>query len=343
MVVDIDILQDHQYIKGTRHPTLDLWVWNYTPGCQFDRAWDEWTTMCRGLITDSRGNIVARPFPKFFNVGETVGTMIYNLPREVPEVRVKQDGSLGVQHYNSDPNDQTVYIATRGSFMGEQAVWATEWMKDRRRGEFLPEFTYVYEIIYPENQIVINYGGREELVLLAVIHTEDGHELDVDTEGLRLGLDTPQLVTKDIWTLQNDMKSLPGNEEGYVLRFSGGLRVKMKGHEYIRRHKAIMHCSTTAIWELLAAGGSIGIILEDLPDELHEWVRGEVESLGAAHDVLVANAVHTAVVDLPSRREQAEYIIAGAKDISGMVFNLLDSKDINEQAWKLVRPEYRRP
>ncbi len=46
------------------HPSLPLFIWNYTPKCQYSRAWDEWTKAARGLITDQEGKVVARPFPK---------------------------------------------------------------------------------------------------------------------------------------------------------------------------------------------------------------------------------------------------------------------------------------
>ncbi len=52
------------------HPTLDLTIWNYSPKVQYERLWDEITIQCRGLVTNSKGDIVARPFKKFFNYEE---------------------------------------------------------------------------------------------------------------------------------------------------------------------------------------------------------------------------------------------------------------------------------
>jgi RNA ligase len=50
------------------HPTLPLTIWNYTPNTQYSNLWDDITTQCRGLVTDNDGNVVARPFKKFFNI-----------------------------------------------------------------------------------------------------------------------------------------------------------------------------------------------------------------------------------------------------------------------------------
>lgn len=49
-----------------RHPTLPLTVYNYTNSCQYTRAWTPVTTAARGLVVDDAGNVIARPWAKFF-------------------------------------------------------------------------------------------------------------------------------------------------------------------------------------------------------------------------------------------------------------------------------------
>ena len=61
--------EDGWLIKQT-HPTLPLTIWNYSQTTQYEGKWDGITMMCRGLVTDEMGNIVARPFKKFFNMEE---------------------------------------------------------------------------------------------------------------------------------------------------------------------------------------------------------------------------------------------------------------------------------
>jgi len=63
------------------HPNLDLTIWNYSPKVQYERLWDEITIQCRGLVTNSKGDIVARPFKKFFNYEE-------HKPEEIPNFQV---------------------------------------------------------------------------------------------------------------------------------------------------------------------------------------------------------------------------------------------------------------
>ena len=167
----------------------DLRIFNYSKVCQFDRKWDDVTIQCRGLIM--RGDeIVARPFRKFFNLGEVEETKIENLPAEMPQVTEKFDGSLGILYFQPDGRPA---IATRGSFTSDQALRATEMLRN------MPPFwnnidlnlTYLFEILYPENRVVVNYGNREELVLIGLVNRTTGEEctpLEVKGVADRLGL-----------------------------------------------------------------------------------------------------------------------------------------------------------
>ena len=341
--VDIQKLYDHEYIKHAKHPTLDLIIWNYTSDCQFDKAWDEYTIMCRGLITNSKGTIIARPFPKFFNVGETPETQMYKLPQTIPEIRDKLDGSLGIQYYDGD----NVCIATRRFFDKRQSIWANQWMDQQgfKRNLFIEGYTYLYEIIYPDNRVVIDYEERAELVLLAVINTEDGTELDIDKEGVRLGFETPQIINQDVGALESRAKDLLITHEGFVLRYPNGLRVKMKGDEYVRMHALINHCSTTQIWVMLKNGGNYNLTISNLPDEFHPWIKTQITKLETNYKDLMAKsqAVADQVEDYLTRRDQAKFILQEHKNISGIIFQLLDNKDPAESIWKHIKPEYEQP
>ena len=97
------------------HPTLPLSIYNYSRTCQYDGMWDDITLNCRGLVLDLDGNVIAKPFPKFFNYEE-------HTPEEIPnesfEVYEKMDGSLGIFFYY----EGEWHMATRGSFTSEQAI-----------------------------------------------------------------------------------------------------------------------------------------------------------------------------------------------------------------------------
>jgi len=206
------------------HPTLDLTIWNYSPKVQYERLWDDVTMQCRGLVTNSKGEIVARPFKKFFNYEEHKPE---DLPNESFEVYEKMDGSLGILFYYEyelsderryniwfnnnyetgmerffDPNnlpdfDNSYYeptpktkgewiIATRGSFTSPQAIKGKELLEKYNFERLNTGYTYLFEIIYKENRIVCNYD-YEDLVLLGMINTKTGDEVNIrnDNEDIR--------------------------------------------------------------------------------------------------------------------------------------------------------------
>ena len=149
LIEEIAPLRDMGYISTQVHPNMPLMIHNYTQRCQFDRHWNTTTLDCRGLITDMEGNIVCRPFPKFFNVEEheaensPLPELNWNQSFTVTE---KMDGSLGILYESHDG----LAIATRGSFTSEQAVEATRIFREKY-GSFkpIPWCTYLFEIIYP--------------------------------------------------------------------------------------------------------------------------------------------------------------------------------------------------
>ena len=108
---------DEKFISVQKHPTEPLFIYNYTQRCQFDRVWNNETLACRGLILNDKNEIVARPFPKFFNLQEVIDQG-GQIPAEDFIVTEKMDGSLGILYWVEDKP----YLATRGSFVSDQAI-----------------------------------------------------------------------------------------------------------------------------------------------------------------------------------------------------------------------------
>lgn len=83
------------------------------------------------------------------------------------------ESPLAILNYNDGDGSA---IATRGSFTSDQAVYATALWKQRYRDVFTPQpgMTYLFEIIYPANRIVVDYKGASDLFLLGAIEIESG-------------------------------------------------------------------------------------------------------------------------------------------------------------------------
>lgn len=186
------------YVKVQHHPGLPLVIYNYTERCQWERAWTDVTLQCRGLIADDAGMVLARPWAKFFNYGEhPEGSIDLGAPAEVTD---KLDGSLGILY----PVPDGWAIATRGSFTSDQAIWATEWFRRYANLEFFnPRHTYLFEILIRWNRIVVHYDW-EGLVLIGIVDTETGRDIDLPAD--------PRLL--QAWTPRHDREEHQGQLEG---------------------------------------------------------------------------------------------------------------------------------
>ncbi len=334
-----EILEDY-YVRGlvTRqnHPELPLTIWNYTEKVQYESLWDEVTLATRGLVTDSSGRVVARPFKKFFNLEETKHT-----PTQEFEVFEKMDGSLGIVFLW----EGRVVYATRGSFASDQARWMSNWADRYNFSEVLAEgYTYLFEIIYPENMIVVNYGGESRLVLLGVIKTDTGEEISWDELSTFEGWDLVERYDgiSDYNLLKGMVKS---NREGFVVRFSNGSRVKIKGEEYLRLHRIMTNLSTTAIWEVLSGGGDILSTLVDVPDEfydkIHQYSNKLVDKYNKIEDEYIwIFKILSKSDDFEIRARFAE--LAKKHKYPTILFRMYDNKDYSDVIWKIIRPEFRK-
>ena len=334
----LDKLVGEGWLISQVHPTLDLTIYNYSQKTQYERMWNEETLSCRGLVLDSLGNVVARPFKKFFNLSEVEGE-IPDLPFEVFE---KMDGSLGIFFwYNGNP-----IFASRGSFTSDQSKVGWEILKGMDYKNLKRGVTYLFEIIYPENRIVVDYGDTEKLVLLGAVETSTGEEIPYS--GIGENLERFELVRK--WSNKKSISELAKENdlirEGYVLRFSNGYRIKVKFEEYCRLHKIITNVSNIDIWEKLKDGLPLNEILDKVPDEFYGWVKNTEnrlreefqDTLGDSEKILYS--IRKKLGD-SERKVYAEEI---KKNINpGILFNLLDGRNPDQVIWKLVRPKWAKP
>ena len=310
------------FISVREHPTAPLRIYNYTAKAQYEHAWNAATLTCRGLIADQQGAVVARPFHKFFNLEQ-----VEQLPNEPFEVYEKLDGSLGILYWIDDEP----YIATRGSFDSTQARVATQLLRTYDLSNLDRRYTYLFEIIYPENRIVVDYGERRELVLLAIIDTMTGDEHPVHDIGFPIATkhdnisDVPSLQALD-WD----------NREGVVVRFASGLRVKVKCAEYVRLHRLLTGVTEKMILEeYLMTGADMTALLERVPDEFNAWLQQTVQHFRAQYDAIEHAARRIfAATTATTRKEYAVVFTQSA--YSAILFRMLDRREYTQLIWKQI-------
>ncbi len=336
---EINKLIDKGYIRKTKHPHFDLFIYNYTAKTQYDNVWTNETMACRGLITNGDDKVIARPFIKFFNISQIEKS---NLTQSF-KVYEKLDGSLGILYfYHNIP-----YIATRGSFSSSQAIEANNMLHSIYYSS-IPKldkkFTYLFEIIYPDNQIIVNYGDRKSLTLLAVIETDTGKEYNVN-DFYNIGFP----VAKQCFHI-NDINSFTSlnniNEEGFVIIFENGVRAKFKFEQYVKLHSFITEMSTKKIWDALKNNISLEEIINNIPDELYKWVQekiayftNEYKKLNDDSEIEFKRIME--LIPNGSRKELA-MVIMNYK-YPQLLFSKLDNKDTSKIIWKILEHEYELP
>ncbi|MFF9436680.1 RNA ligase [Streptomyces sp. NPDC014735] len=330
---------DAGYVREQTHPALPLRILNYTEKAQFEREWNEVTRQCRGLIIDRQGRVLARPYAKFFNYSEhPEGT--FGLDDAVV-VTDKLDGSLGILYPLPDGG---YAIATRGSFASDQALHATKIWQEHYAdtASIKPGVTYLFEIIFPENRIVCDYGTLDDLVLLGGVDVATGAPLPADG----LPWDGRRVDTFDFSTLTEALTAAPRpGAEGFVLRFPDhdNTMIKIKQDDYVALHRIITGLNARAVWERLGAGNTVAEICDGLPDEFHDWVKDVAADLTRQHDAILAEAraEHQHILaSLPQGWTRKDYALPASRSpMRAWLFMLLDGRDPSARIFHTLRPE----
>lgn len=339
------------YIRVQTHPDDDRYrIFNYTEKASFERVWNRSTRLCRGLIVGPNEEVLAIPFPKFHNSTEPEAASFDS--NSLVDVYDKVDGSCGIFYVGPDGLPA---IATRGSFASDQAIHAThvlrtkygEWVKGFMDLGLQQDVTLMFEIVYPENRIVLNYGDQDDLIYLGAVALNNGAVLSIGsswpgpkTEALAVGVTMAEAL------------ALPNrdNAEGVVIRIQTNFnedywdvqqQVKVKQADYVALHKIVTNLSDRAIWEQ-GPTGDIDSFISVLPDEFHEWAK-------ETHDILVHNwrlrlaelsYMYSQVVrELPVNYSRKELAMAlQSHPDKGYLFSIEDGKNIQDKIWQEQKP-----
>lgn len=280
----------------------NLHLYCYTDQTVYDSLWNPTTMIARGLILDVVAKeVVATPFPKFFNYQE-LSRLPENIQKTINvsdfisgpfEIFEKLDGSLIIIFYY---NGQWK-CATKGSLSSAQVHWAQKWLDSKDLSELIPGVTYLAEAIYPENRIVVHYGEKQGLVLLAAY---DALGLEYSTERLfasaiKLGWYIAEIhLYNSIYELLLKSGELSSNEEGWIVRASSsGQRLEIKGSEYCRVHRLISGLTPLAMWKSMRDMEDLDLLRRSLPEEfwtdfdnIVELLRESLRQLLSRIDVL---------------------------------------------------------
>ena len=174
-------LRSNKYIREKNFGKISSF--NFTEKAFYDKEWNDQTIKARGLYIDTeKGKVVARSYPKFFNINERVETRFENLQDSLKfpiTAYVKENGFLGIVSYDEYADD--LFIASKSTIDSQNA----EWLKDmiyskvslKGRNKML-EFaknnhaSFVFECVDMEHDPhIIKYAGSS-LYLLDIVKND---------------------------------------------------------------------------------------------------------------------------------------------------------------------------
>jgi RNA ligase len=304
----------------------ELLIFNYAIRTTYERRWNYFERVSRGLIVHRKtGEIVARPFDKFFNWGE--GGRTSN--SRIITVTEKIDGSLGILYRTPEG----YHIATRGSFADRQAVWATDFLQRYNLTGLPDELTLLFEIIYPENRVVLDYGSREDLVLLAARNRFTGdylpHAPDVCDLAEKYGFSLPRVYSfESVDDVLHALRALEPNNEGWVVEFADGSRFKFKSSHYLQLQRTILNLTFKNILAAMASG-TIDQLLEVVPEEFLTVTRQWVQEIQETQERIKLELSDIfAAAPKESRKDFALWVQQFDPPIKVYLFALYNERDI---------------
>jgi RNA ligase len=201
---------------------------------------------CRGLIFDTEtGNIISRPYHKFFNVGEKEETQLNKINLYEPHVVLeKLDGSM----IRPIPTKEGFFLATKAGitdisqqaevFIADKPHYATFIHKCFQRN-----ITPIFEWCSRKNRIVVDYP-EDQLILTGLRYVFEGSYVTYEImKSYASAWNIPVVKAVDGLAVQNIelfVKQVRewDDGEGVVVRFDTGHMIKVKADDYVLRHKS---------------------------------------------------------------------------------------------------------
>ena len=198
----------------------------------------------RGIKFDKAGDIIARPYHKFFNVNERLETLEENVDwNQTFDILDKLDGSM-----------------VHPMFLKKELVWCTkagptdisvpaEMFAVKSKANYVDFSTFwlnagwtpLFEWCSNQNRIVLSYP-EDQLILTGMRHIVHGSYIDMDMMYRHASVfDVPVVqrwpgTFEGISAFNNEVQDAE-DEEGYVFRFSNGHMLKRKNIWYLQLHK----------------------------------------------------------------------------------------------------------
>ena len=317
--------------------------------------------LSRGLVLHPLSKkVVTKPFVKFYEVVSN------HEQDEIVEATIKYDGSLGIAFlWNGD-----VMVTTKRRMNSEQAVWANQWIIEHcNLTAFQAGCTYLFEIIYQNNTVVVNYLF-EGLVLLAITN-ESGYELPYEetlhcARVIGFFMIAPRITgeySEVLWYcggIESSQETvtpggpnwppftsgaLPiseGRQEGWVVKFKDGVRQKIvyKWWKNVSKLADLVH--PQIIW-LLLKHDKITEVFGNVPNHFKTEIRRMVQAIGRRFEETLRLVESIFKVERPNSEDISDSLChvnewSDAK-VKRMIDDLVGKNDHLRQLLTEIKPD----
>jgi len=295
---------------------------------------------CRGIIFDSKtGDIIRRPFHKFFNVNEREETQDHVVDLSRPHaILEKLDGSMIAPFI---VNGEMIWGTKMGAT--DVAKPVEEFVKNNRKYEEFryligSGFTPIFEWCSRKQRIVLDYQ-QDQLILTAIRDIETGAYVSYEqlydianTYGVPcVRAFAPQTDMKAFLEYVRDLEDL----EGFVVRFDDGHMLKLKCHWYLQIHKAKE--------AILQDRNIVELILEEHLDDVKAHLPAEDRDRLTQFESDINKAINITVSDIRIQLDslirngvdRKTFATGRAQEIDGyirpIIFRLFGRTDVSKE------------
>lgn len=301
---------------------------------------------CRGIKFGCDGNIIARPFHKYFNINERPETADHQIDWSMKfHILEKLDGSM-IHPIKVD--GQILWCSKMG--VTEVAKQVINFVKlNDNYNQFASHvidngFTPLFEWCSRSQRIIIDYP-TDTLVLLAIRNMNTGEYITYEClqdAAKPYGIPVVKSFEGTFENIQDFLADVQAreHEEGYVLRFENGHAVKAKNLWYCQLHKTKeLLTFEKDVWAL--------VIKNDYDDAKTFMDDAGVDRIDRFADALnigikkVAEDLYwyaTAARDNigASQKKFAEYVLANHPGVSDLIFRIDTGSDPEEVVRKKI-------
>lgn len=295
----------------------------------------------RGIAFDKKTErVISLPFQKFFNLGERPETSASKIDLcNQHTIETKMDGSM---IRTIDLGDYNWRLGTRAG-VTDIAMMAEEFVADHPTlsiaiyNVLQAGCTAIFEFCSRKNRVVIDHP-RDRLVLLAVRDNQSGvywsrSELLSFSQTFDLDLVLAWPYSTDVSELAATIRDLKG-EEGVVITFLNGFKLKIKAEDYVRKHGALDGFRSDKKTLELVLGNDLDDVLPLLDDEMKDRIvryKDIVYTVIGHYTEVISEFAYDITAQTTVRKEQAAMIFQSKimSKVASDLFAVLDGKSLN--------------